>query len=116
MEEIFKDILSDVETEKVAQFNDDPVMKEAIRKVLLAGVYHNGVIEKGEKHDPSRNAALTMAFRAINQGLPVSNQDLGENVRAIAQGVKQIEVAFGQIEKIRPSTSTAPKKKTNRGL
>lgn len=93
-------MLSDLEREKIIVFNKDPDMKEAVRKVLLAAVYSNGTLKKDEKADPLKNGALGLAFLALNGRAVVSNEQLGEDLRAYAQGVNLLETGFKQLEKV----------------
>lgn len=96
----FNLILNDQERAKIELFVADELLFEAVRKVVLFGIYGNGVMEPGVKHDPSQNFALAQVFRALNQGLPISDDELGQNLRAQAAGIKLLEVAFGQLENI----------------
>lgn len=100
------DILNDQEKAAVAQFLDNAVMREAVRKVLLAGIYDNGVIKQGEPHNPAQNFALFEVFNVLNGGGVVSDADIGQVVRAKAQGIKLVEQAFKQLESYKPKKST----------
>ena len=93
-------VLSDQEKAKIEAFVADKECFEAVRKVLLFGIYNNGVLKLGEEHDPTVNFALTQVFKALNQGLPINNEELGQNLRAQAAGIKLVAVAFGQLESI----------------
>lgn len=86
--------LSEVEQEALVQFNANPLMFHAVKKVLLAGLYQHGTLKEGEKPDFLRNA--TLAFVANQEGK--SNEDIGADLRAYWQGLNSIESGFGTIE------------------
>lgn len=90
--------LSDVEKEKITAFMADEIMSEAVKKVLLFDLYQNGVLVPGEKAIPLRNAALGLFF--AHQGEERSNQALGEELRAMAEGITTVENAFNEMETI----------------
>lgn len=97
------EFLSDIERDRIAnKFNTDEVLVEAVRKVLLAAMYNNGVLKAGEKADPLKNGALGLAFLAISGKGVVSNQDLGEDLRGFAQGLSLLENGFRKLSEITP--------------
>ena len=51
-----------------------------------AGIYQNGVMAPGEPHNPAQNFALAQVFKAINAQLPISDEELGQNIRAQGAG------------------------------
>ena len=103
--------LSDIEAEKLIQFNTDPIMREAVRKILLAGVYLNGVLEPGKPGMPKRNFALALAFR---EGM--TNEMLGQDLRAAAEGIRTIETAFDKIAEYVPVAKKSNEKKGNKAV
>lgn len=102
MEDFSKQILTEIEQERVAKFAEDTVLFQAVKKYLLAVAYRHGVIEKGVPHQGNLNYALNMAWGAIsNNGIPRSDEELGQNIRALAQAVSLVESGFREIEDIR---------------
>lgn len=95
------DYLTDGEKEKIINFNADEVLVEAIRKVMLASIYSNGTLRKGKSSEPLKNAALGLAFLANSGQGVVSNEDLGEDLRGLAQGVNLLEQGFKQLATIK---------------
>ena len=95
--------LTDQERAKIAAFMGDPVAFEAVKKVLLAGVYHNGILKKGKKGEPLKNAALGMAFDP-----KYSNEALGADLRAFAQGMLAVENGFNELGKIAEKMIPSP--------
>lgn len=90
-----KDIfLNDVEIAKVEAFCKDTVLKEAVRKVLLAGVYHNGTLRPGVAADPLRNFALALVAGKAEY----SNEQVGADLRACMEGVRMVENGFKHLD------------------
>lgn len=104
--------LSDIEQEKISAFNADPILKEAIKKTLLAGIYSNGVLKPGQPAEPRKNWALS--FGAIERH--VSDEEIGQNVRAYAWGINAIEAAFQKLDDIKVEPRKEDKKKKNPAL
>ena len=96
--------LTDTEKSKIMAFNADPILVEAIRKVMLASIYSNGTLKKGYDSDPLKNGALTLAFVALQGRGTVSNEDLGADLRGLAQGVMLLETGFNELSKIKDET------------
>lgn len=94
-----KEYLSELEIQKVEQFYQDEVMREAVKKVLLAGIYSHGVIAKGFKHDPLQNAAFNLASQAITN--PIPDAELGANLRGMWAGVNYLHNAFKELSRIK---------------
>ena len=100
--DLSSEILNDIEQERIAKFAEDKVAFNAVKKYLLAIVYKHGVIEKGLDHVGNMNYALNMAFSAIHpQGMPRSDEELGQHVRALAQAVSLVESGFKELEDIK---------------
>lgn len=108
--------LSDIEKDKIITFNQDEVLVEAVRKVLLASIYNNGTLRKDLKADPAKNAALGLAFLAIGGSGVVTNADLGEDLRGLAQGVSLLEKGLAQLAKIKSKTDTGAPEGDNPGI
>jgi hypothetical protein len=101
------DYLDDVEVVKIQTFCADEKMKEAVKKVLLFGLYNNGTLKKGKKADPLQNTAFGLFFAKKGQ---VSNEELGQDLRAVAEGINLIENAYNKLHTIKaPVTSDKPK-------
>jgi len=105
------DYLSSIEKAKIENFYKDEVLREAIRKVLLAGVYYNGVLRAGEKAEPLKNAALSRAYSS-----DLTNEELGADVRALAQGIQAIEMAFKKMAEIKAEPILSTDKEVNPAL
>lgn len=93
--------------ELLMQFNANEKMKEAVKQVLLAGIYSNGVIKPGEKHNPMLNWAMSLVFNTDDR---INNEQLGAKLSALAEGIRFVESAFDKIADYKktpaPSTGT----------
>lgn len=95
-----KEFLTDLEIAKIEAFNKDEVLVQAVKKVLLQHIYSQGVIIKGNKHNPLKNRALVLV------GGDVSNEELGSQLRALWEGVSAIESGFSELESIKQVVET----------
>ncbi len=93
--------LSDIEKDKIINFNSDEVLVNAVRKVLLASIYDNGTLRKDLAPEPLKNGALGLAFLAISGKGVVTNDDLGADIRGLAQGISLLENGLNQLSKIK---------------
>ncbi len=85
--------LTDVEVDLVIAFNENPQMKEAVRKVLLAGLYENGVLRAGKPANFKQNVAFGLASHRGD----FTNEQLGADIRAVFEGGAIVENAFDKI-------------------
>jgi hypothetical protein len=89
-----EDYLSDEEMALIDQFVKNNKMCEAVRKVLLAGIYYNGTLEKGQRAIPTKNFALGLYFSTKGD---ISNEMIGQDLRACAEGITVVENAFNKL-------------------
>lgn len=94
------EFLSDQEKEKIYQFNEDEVLQEAIRKVLLAGIYTAGSLRKDLLFNPLKNGALALGFAAVNVRAALTDEQIGQDTRALCHGLNALETAFEELKKI----------------
>ena len=93
-------------------------MAEAVRKVLLAPVYTNGVLVPGTPADPLKNFALTLSMEMENEkmGGVVPNEVLGADLRAATKAVRMIEMGFKKLKDYVPAPAATGKPvKHNKG-
>lgn len=93
-----KENLTDLEIAKIETFCKDQEMYEAVRKVILAGIYSHGVVEKGLKHNPLQNGAFSLAALSVNN--PIPDEQLGQHIRGMWAGVNALESGFKQLRSI----------------
>jgi hypothetical protein len=101
--------LSAEEKQLIETFNKNEKMREAVRKVLLAGTYENGLLKAGVKADPTMNWALSLAWKT--DGTRAESQMVGESLQIIAEGIKSVELAFKELAKFKKEEK--PKEKVN---
>lgn len=98
MNELSTEILNDIEKEKLQQFAEDKFLLEVVKKYVLAVCYKQGVIEKGGEHVPTRNWAMNLSWGSIgNGGVPRSDEELGQNLRALTYAVQLVGSGFNEI-------------------
>lgn len=93
-----KENLTDLEIAKIEAFCADKEMYEAVKKVILGGIYSHGVIEKGLKHNPLQNSAFSLASLAVSN--PIPDEQLGQHIRGMWAGVNALENGFKQLRSI----------------
>ena len=114
MKDVLEEYLTEVEQFEVTKFVENKLQYEAVKKVLLMGVYHNGTLRKGEKADPSRNFALGLIAHEASGAL--SNEIIGADLRASFEGIKLVETALSKLKTIFTPDVTTPKvAKENKG-
>ncbi len=96
------EILSEIERDKVIAFSQDALAFNAVRKYVLAVMYKQGVVEKGQPHNARVNFALNLAWPATTpNGMPRTDEELGQNLRAMTYAVQLIESGFKEMEEMR---------------
>lgn len=96
------EILSEIERDKIIAFVQDAVAYNAVKKYVLAVMYKQGVVEKGQTHNARINFALNLAWPATTpNGMPRSDEELGQNLRAMTYAVQLIESGFKEMEEMR---------------
>lgn len=93
------DYLSDLQKLKIETFCNDTDMKEAVRMVLLAGLYKHGVLEQGVEHNPLINGAFSLVSLAMTN--PIPDAQLGEHLRGMWAGVNALETGFNALERVK---------------
>lgn len=93
-EEFIDSFLTDQEKDAVrSSVADNPLVFGALQKIVLADVYFKGVLRKKVTADPTRNAAYALAFSQTS----LSNELLGADIRAQAEGVRLVEMGFKRV-------------------
>lgn len=101
-QDLSREILSEIEWDKVVAFSNDKLAFEAVKKYILAVAVNHGVFKKGEVIKGNLNFALSLAFSAVNpNGVPRSDEELGQFSRALALAVQLLESGFREIEEIK---------------
>lgn len=91
--------LNSIEEDQLSHLAENLTLLNAVKKVLLEGVYSNGVLVAGENAESGRNFALSLAFSK-----EASNEQIGADLRACAEGIRIIESGFKELEKFKVVT------------
>lgn len=100
--------LNDLEKELIEAFFKNETQREAVKKVLLMGIYNNGTMKAGIKHNPQLNWALSLAWK--ENGERVDPLVVGESLQIVAEGIKSVELAFQELSKFNKPAPIAEKK------
>lgn len=99
MNDISKEILSDIEQDKVMTFAKDKFLFETVKKYILAVACKHGTFKKDEPFKGNVNFALNLAWGACQgNGMPRSDEELGQSLRALTYAVQLVESGFNEIE------------------
>ena len=104
--------LNETEKGEIAKFMANDTMREAVRKVLLSGVYQDGVMVAGKPADPLKNFILG-AFSTQQVAL-MTFEEKGKKMDVILNVVSMVESGFRELEKYRLVESTVLEKQVNR--
>ena len=99
---ISQEILTDIEQDKMITLAQDTVTFNALKKYILAVVYKHGVIQKGIEYDGTVNYALNIAAQTISgKSMPHTDEELGQNLRALTYATSLVESGFKEISELR---------------
>ena len=93
-------MLNEIEKAKINQFLEDEVMKEAVKKVLLADIYDNGVLKEGEPAN-KQNWVFGLVMNEAGQDYKQTNEEIGEKLRACIEGIRAVELGFKHLEEFK---------------
>lgn len=106
--------LTDLEKSKIKAFNEDTVLKNAVRKVMLEPLYNHGVLTAEDEHNPIQNFALTDAFNMLLQKRDMWDMErLGFVTLANARAVQLVEQGFGQLESVKDELKPLKEEEVN---
>ena len=94
-----KEYLTELQIAKIETFCADTEMYEAVRQVLLSGLYTHGVPKKGKKHNPLINGAFALVSLAGEN--PIPDVELGAHIRGQWFGINALQNAFNQLDNIK---------------
>ena len=92
--------ISDLEVDKIDAFCKDEVLYEAVKKVLLAGIYHNAVAKPDQPFE-FKNPAFNFISSAYAEGKVVSDAEIGSNLRGLFEGIHLAASVFDQLKTIK---------------
>lgn len=99
--------LNELEVSKVEQFCKDQEMFDAVKKVLFAVIYSDGVVSK-DKPLNQRNGAFALIANAYSEGKDITNDELGAQLRAKFEGVHTVLNGFDQLKNIKREEKGIP--------
>lgn len=102
-----KEFLTDLEIAKIESFCKDEDMFEAVKKVLFAVIYEDGVVKKGKKLN-QRNGAFGLIANAYAQNGKISDDELGASLRAKFEGVHCVLDGFDKLKQIKQDEQGIP--------
>ena len=112
----FKDILNEKEEVELRKMIDNKPLVGGLKKALLEAVYYSGTLKPGEEPEPRRNFVCQMLYTEdMGTVYKVSNEEIGERVRASVEGIRLIEQAFAKLEALREVKEVEEKKEPNPG-
>ena len=91
--------LTDQETSLVEAFCKNEKMFDAVKKVVLAGIYDHGTIKAGQKPNPLENAAFNLVSLAMDN--PIPDEEIGKHLRGMWAGVNALENSFKRLKEIK---------------
>jgi len=96
------EILSKEEKKALEGFAENSLLKQAVKKVLLFGIYYNGTLLVGKDPQPLRNFALNIV--ANNPGL--ADEVIGSETKAAWKGISLLENGFVELDKFKKVDET----------
>lgn len=101
VKEELEKILSPQEISEIEMFIERPLLVQAVKKVLFQPILSDGTMKPGEAYNPSRNYMLQLVAGQYAQQGMVSDEALGQDVRAKWKATELVEVAFRELESLR---------------
>lgn len=96
--DLSSEVLSAIEKDKAIQFAKDPIMLMAVKKYVLASAFKQGVVSSGEDFNGNVNFALNLSWGATSpHGTGRTDEELGQNLRALTYAVQLVESGFKEI-------------------
>lgn len=103
-------VLNEIEKDALGHLLDDKTTLNALKKVLLFGIYYNGTMKEGEDPQPFLNFALHIDTHNV-----MTDEQLGRVLRAKTEGIVALELGFKELEQFkRLEVATEEKKNTAR--
>lgn len=92
-----KEVLSEIELERVVSFAQDRMAFDAVKKYVLAVALAHGTFEKGKPFKGNVNFALNLAWPATQGKVKFTDEELGQNIRALTYAIQLVESGFDEI-------------------
>jgi hypothetical protein len=106
--------LNENEIKLIEAFCKNEEQFEAVRKVMLQGIYFHGVNVKGKKSNPLINGAFSLV--ALSPTNPIPNEEIGAQLRAQWAGINALESAMNNLKKIKSDTKENKEEELNQAI
>ena len=94
--------LSEAEEVELRKIVKNDLLMTGLKKFLLQDIYGHGTLKEGKEADPLRNFAVSFLYDPVSGNeYNVSNQDLGERLRASLEGIRLVHTSFNRLEKFK---------------
>jgi hypothetical protein len=98
------EFLNDLEKAKIEAFCTDEAMYEAVKKVLFAVIYNDGVITDGKLNQ--KNGAFQLIANSYSTDGKITNEELGASLRAKFEGVHTVLDGFDKLKMVKTDIKT----------
>ena len=98
----------------IEAFCKNEEMFEAVRKVMLQGIYFHGVNVKGQKSNPLINGAFSLV--SLSPQNPIPNEEIGAQLRAQWAGINALESAMNNLQKIKSDSKENKSEEENNAI
>lgn len=106
-----KAYLSEIENVEIQKFNENIVMREAVRKVLLEGIYYQGKLMPDKPAEMTKNFALELSGLGV---LTYTDEQIGQDLRGTVSAIRYLEAGFQELAKIKVEVKKEESTKINK--
>lgn len=99
-----RELLDPAEVGQVEAFNDNPILKQAVRKIILFPLYHSGTLKQGQAANPMLNWIAGF----LSADPKATNEEVGLEVKVRYAAIELLEGAFNELEKVRRVAEDKP--------
>lgn len=91
--------LNEIEQNEIQKFLENITLKEAVRKVILSGVYFDGIMVPGKPADPLKNFILGTMTTSANAFALTAEK--GMRIQSIIDAIAMVESGFRKLEELK---------------
>ena len=103
-----KNYLSDQEEKELAKLANNPILNNALEKLLLEELYSQGTLKEGISANPLENYAFYLASR--RKSLNISFEQIGSDLCAVWEGINLLKNGLKELDKFKTIENTKPQK------
>ncbi len=96
--------LNEIEKDKIRHFNEDVILREAIRKIFLKRIFQDGVLTAGKSINPYENFALNIYKSGYQPGETkemYTDEELGKLTKLRRFAIELLQEGFKDLEKFK---------------